>query len=438
MERISNFISKPVSSSLLGLFRVIFGATLLYEIFYYFNIGLIANGLKAPVVLFPYEGFEWITLLPGKIPELLLFSCLIAAACIMFGVIYRIAITFFFFGFSYFFMLDKGLYNNHLYLFILICGLMIFMPADSAYSVSKKNKKLTIPYWTILLLRFQIMVVYFYGGLAKINYDWLVLQEPIKTIFSLNGYTSPFVINFIAYGGLVFDLLIGFLLCWKPSRKIAVIAVLLFNCTNAILFNDIGVFPFFMMGATILFFEPNFFEKWLPLNLSSDKHKKKVISANENIYNLKIGQKGLIGTYIILQLVLPFRGWLITSNPDWYGPGQRFSWRMKIQNRIEKELSYSVFDMENKTILSFDPHTVLTVAQLNTLILDPRMVLRFAHFLGDDAHNKGIKNVEVKAQLKVSYNGRADQFVLDKDKDLLTVSDKATDVVKWVLPLEGK
>ena len=435
MKGISEILSKQVSSSLLGLFRIVFGGCLVYEIFYYFNIGVIAKGLKAPVVLFPYEGFEWITLLPGKAPELLLFLSLIAAFCIMLGIIYKYAITFFFFTFTYFFMLDKGFYNNHLYLFILLCGLMIFMPADSAYSLAKKNKRTTVPYWTILLLRFQLFVVYFYGGLAKINHDWLILKEPVKSIFATQGYSSPLLINFIAYGGLAFDLSIGFLLCWKPTRKIAVLAVLMFNCTNAVLFHDIGVFPFFMIGATMLFFEPDFFEKWLPNTFANDKQKKKMATQNEINTSLSTLHKALIGTYVSLQLLLPFRCLLITSNPNWYGPGQRFSWRMKIQNRVEKELSYAIFDMDSKTILTFDPHTALTVTQINTLIQDPRMILRFAQFLGDDAHKREMKNVKVKAKVLISYNGRTPQLIIDQDKDLLSVTNKGTDIPKWVLPL---
>ncbi len=438
MKRIAEILSTQVSSSLLGLFRAFFGACLVYEIFYYFNIGIIAKGLKAPVVLFPYEGFEWVTLLPGKAPELLLFLSLIAAFCIMLGIIYKYAITFFFFTFTYFFLLDKGFYNNHLYLFILLCGLLIFMPADSAYSLSKKNKKSTVPYWTILLLRFQLFVVYFYGGLAKLNHDWIILKEPIKSIFSTQGYTSPMLINFIAYGGLAFDLSIGFLLFWRPTRTIAVLAVLLFNCTNAFLFHDIGVFPFFMMGATMIFFEPNFFEKWLPVISSNNRQKMKTSSIKKNSSNLSNLQKAFIGTYVSLQLLLPFRSLFITSNPNWYGPGQRFSWRMKIQNRVEKELSYAIFDMDSKKILTFDPHTALTSTQINTLIQDPRIIVRFAHFLADDAQHKGIKNVEVKAKVLISYNGRTPQLIIDQDKDLLTVSTNATEVPQWVLPLAEK
>ncbi len=438
MVNSSSLLTKPVSSSLLGLFRIFFGLCLVYEMVYYFNIGLIPNGLKAPVVLFPYSGFEWVTLLPGKIPEILLFLNLVAAVCITLGVIYRKAIIYFFFSFAYFFLLDKGFYNNHLYLFILLVGLMIFMPADAAYSLSKKKAQATIPYWMILLLRFQLFVVYFYGGLAKIKYDWLVLKEPMHTIFRLNGLDKPLIIDFIAYGGLVFDLTIGFLLCYKPTRKIAVLTVLMFNCSNAFMFNDIGVFPFFMIGATMLFFEPDYAEKWFPINKLKTSKKKNELPIENNNFILKTSVKFILATYVILQLVIPFRGWFITLNPDWYGPGQRFSWRMKMQNRIEKEISFAVFDMDNKSIMTFDPHTVLTTTQLNSLIIDPYMSLRFAQFLGKDAQNKGIKNVEVKGRVMVSFNGRPDQLIYDENLDLLKAPKNVLEVKKWVLPIAEK
>ena len=94
--------------------------------------------------------------------------------------------------------------------------------------------------------------------------------------------------------------------------------------------------------------------------------------------------------------------------------------------------------MDNKSIMTFDPHTVLTTTQLNSLIIDPYMSLRFAQFLGQDAQNKGIKNVEVKGRVMVSFNGRPDQLIYDENLDLLKAPKNIFEVKKWVLPLTVK
>ena len=42
-----------------------------------------------------------------------------------------------------------------------------------------KNWPSTIPFWTYFILRFQFCLVYIFGGIAKLNYDWLH-GHPVK------------------------------------------------------------------------------------------------------------------------------------------------------------------------------------------------------------------------------------------------------------------
>ena len=55
--------------------------------------------------------------------------------------------------------------------------LLTIMPLGAAFSVDAwragKRESATVPIWTIWLLRFQIGVPYFFGGIAKLNPDWL-------------------------------------------------------------------------------------------------------------------------------------------------------------------------------------------------------------------------------------------------------------------------
>ncbi len=61
---------------------------------------------------------------------------------------------------------------------------------------------------------------------------------------------------FFSWGGALFDLSIGFLLLSRRTLPIAFFAILFFNMSNYFLF-DIGVFPFLMIAATLLFDEPD-------------------------------------------------------------------------------------------------------------------------------------------------------------------------------------
>ena len=98
----------------------------------------------------------------------------VLAACVMAGAWYRISATLFFIGFTYVFLLDQARYLNHFY---LISFLMIFIPAHRSFSIDAlRNPKLRsnlVPAWSIWLIRFQVGVPYFFGGIAKSNADWL-------------------------------------------------------------------------------------------------------------------------------------------------------------------------------------------------------------------------------------------------------------------------
>jgi hypothetical protein len=66
---------------------------------------------------------------------------------------------------------------NHFYLFVLLSFLMCFLPANKLWSLDvrqgRQKKASFVPGWTVWLLRFQLAVVFFYGGIAKLNMDWL-------------------------------------------------------------------------------------------------------------------------------------------------------------------------------------------------------------------------------------------------------------------------
>jgi hypothetical protein len=61
--------------------------------------------------------------------------------------------------------------------------LLIFVPAHRAFSLDSRLRPTlrsdTAPAWTLWMLRAQIGIVYFFGGVAKLNGDWLQ-GEPMR------------------------------------------------------------------------------------------------------------------------------------------------------------------------------------------------------------------------------------------------------------------
>ena len=266
-------LSERIDGTSLAIFRIGFGVLMLWELIYLLRIDFVKIFLTTPEVQFTYEYFSFLRPLPEILLDILVVLLMVCCFLIIIGKHYRKAMTGFFIGFTYLFLLDKAYYNNHLYLICLLSFLMIFIPADAHFSsgsMTAKSKK-PVFYWHLLILRLQLVIVYFYGGIAKLNYDWMVSQQPVrilmqdkaKTSFIGDLLSSEPIIYFFTYGGVAFDLLIPFLLFIPRTRVMAVVLALCFNIMNAWLFNDINIFPYFMMLSLILFLDPSNIAKYI-------------------------------------------------------------------------------------------------------------------------------------------------------------------------------
>lgn len=159
-----------------------------------------------------------------------LFGSMLLAIFITLGWYYRISCSLFFLAFTYLFLVEKANYLNHAYLFCWISFVMIFLPANRAASMDVRLKRVSpqhiIPYWPLFLLQFLMGVVYFFGGIAKINFDWLQamplqLWLPSKTSTPIIGglLDDPIAAYVMAYGGVIFDLTVVPLLLFRPTRR---------------------------------------------------------------------------------------------------------------------------------------------------------------------------------------------------------------------------
>jgi len=257
----------PVDAASLAVFRLAFGGLLLWEVWKFFTNGWIARYYVDPAFHFTYYSFEWVRPWPGQWMYVHFLVLGVLAACIALGACYRLAAGLFFLGFSYVFLLEQARYLNHLYLVCLLSFLLAIVPAHRALSfdawLRPHPDSGVVPVWALWLLRFQVAVPYVYGGIAKLNGDWLA-GEPIRSwlversVDSALGawLTQEWLVYSICYGGLLFDLAIVPLLLWRRTRAVALVAALAFHLTNAYLLT-IGIFPWLMIAATLLFLPPD-------------------------------------------------------------------------------------------------------------------------------------------------------------------------------------
>ena len=110
----------------LVLFRISFGAILLWEVTRYVEEDWIRKYWIDPKMNLTYWPFDWVHPLPGDGMYYLFYGLGILSFFILIGFAYRISTLLFFLGFSYQFLLEQTRYLNHFYLIILVAFVMIF------------------------------------------------------------------------------------------------------------------------------------------------------------------------------------------------------------------------------------------------------------------------------------------------------------------------
>ncbi len=457
LERITAALFRPVDIAFLVYFRIVFGGIMLWEVYRFFTHNWISRYYIEPVVHFTYYGFSWIKPWPGRGMYVHFFVLGAAAFCIMIGFCYRIAASIFFVGFTYVFLLEHARYLNHFYLVCLISFLLIFLPANRAASVDSllrpKIRSDTVPAWTLWLLRAQVGIAYFFGGIAKLNRDWLVGGEPMRI------WLSPFiklpvfgpivqnewVVYGFVYGGLFLDLFIVPLLLWRRTRPFAFVAAILFNLMNAIIFS-IGIFPWFMLAASLIFFPPELLRRFVRAIKSSgysgldDDAPEAVQSTllakpevNSPLMPFQRRTLGLLAAYLAVQIVMPLRHYAYPGNVSWTEEGHNFSWHMKLRTKGGRS-TFTVVHPQSGQQWTVDPAQYLPQWQLIKMSTKPDLIVQFAHFLAEEKKRQGYDNVEVRAKSMASLNGRQQQLMIDPAVDLTKV-EVGLLPARWILPL---
>lgn len=386
-----------------------------------------------------YDFFEWVHLPSGDVLAAVFVTLVVSSALFTMGIWYRLAAIIQFLGMAYCFLIEKSMYNNHYYLFILLSFLMIFLKADTQLAL-KKQASNTIPYWQVLAIRLQLFILYFYGGIAKLNYDWLVNAQPVKTWLPdmLGGYYDQLSVEalnvvayFIAYSGLLIDLSVGFMLLSNKWKWSAFIVLILFHSSNMLMFN-IGYFPVFGILSLAVFLNEKELTKIFPPNGMSN--------LEQSVKYVRLVTYSFI-LWFALQALIPLRHWLLPGKVQWEMNGYLFSWFMKLNDsapllRFEVELPGSLdrFTFEMNQLSE-------TPMQRNYIAAYPFVAVQFAldieDFLKRENQVKG--DIKVFCDSYVSLNGREFQRKLDPTVDLtaleLSKISKYLTYHDWIIPL---
>ncbi|MBX2928057.1 MAG: HTTM domain-containing protein [Saprospiraceae bacterium] len=440
MERLRHFLQRPENAANLAIFRIGYGIIMSLQLFQFAR--LLQSDYWINGIHISYVGLEFIPALPIPIQYVIVCSGIIAAILVAAGLFFRPAIVILTLSFGYFFFLDKILFNNHYYLFFLLGFLLWFTNADRRFSLRAGSRqgtssRTTVPNWQYLILQLQVFIVFFYGGLAKINEEWLFSSLTVKMVErSLGNFESlEFAGRALAWSGMLFDLFIGFLLIWRPTRNFALVAVLLFNFINGIvLFDDIGYFPYAMILACFtLFGARDFIDKRFFVQ-SKTKSKKSLRQsvADPATTNTPRWIAGVLGLYFIFQLTFPLRHYLIEGNPEWTGQGHHFAWRMK---SFTKQVVMQFMAFDKATGQPIGPLKVEMTPKLKHRFgIYPHNIWHVGQVLSKRMEEEGRSDVRVGVLCKVSMNGAPAQYVIDPLADLGAVKYRPMGKNDWIFP----
>lgn len=413
-----------VSIAPLVTFRVFFGAIMFVSILRFWLNGWIEIQFIQPILHFKYFGFAWLPE-PSAWGYYALFALLAFSALgIALGAFYRWSAVAFFLAFTYIELIDVSYYLNHYYFVSLVALIIIFLPAHKSLSVDvwrgKTIKTLKVNALSINILKFQLALVYVFAGIAKLNADWLFEAMPLAIWLPAQDQL-PFVGSLFQYkatayafswAGAIYDLTIPFFLLFGRTRWMAYAAVVVFHLLTWSLF-QIGMFPFIMMGATLIFFSADF-HSWLQrpfvgLNKTSTLDETSALNGFKWVHLP-------VAAFMLFQLTFPFRHLLYEGNMFWHEQGYRFGWRVMLMEKA----GYAQFKIEDKDGRTMEVRNAdfLTPVQEKMMSTQPDLMIQYAHFLKAYYQSEGISAEGVYASVYVTMNGQSSRLFIDSKVNL--------------------
>ncbi len=408
--------------------------------------GWIEKFYITPKFHFTYYGFEWIKPI-GQYTYGLFVISMIASLLVMIGYRYKWAILIFFLSFTYIELMDKATYLNHYYFISVLSFLLIFLPANSYFSFDAyRNVKLRyefVPQWTIDVIKMLLGIVYLYAGLAKLNSDWIIHALPLK-LWLTSSYGVPVIGAMLkeswvhyafSWGGAVYDLTIPFLLYFDKTRSWAFAFVVLFHILTRMLF-PIGMFPFIMIIATLIFFNSTFHRSLLrrlslllKLDISLFNNQKSWAETSVHWKNLRMT---IVSIFLAIQLLVPFRYLLYPGNLFWAEQGYRFSWRVMLMEKTGS-VNFKIVDGQSKKRFFVQNNDFLNSFQEKQMSTQPDMILEYAHLLEKHFKSQGHQNIEIYVDSYAALNGRASRRFIDPEVDLTKINNSLKHK-DWILP----
>jgi vitamin K-dependent gamma-carboxylase len=412
-----------VDGASLAVFRIglgLIGALLIARLWWN---GWLSSLYAAPVNHLRYPGLSWIPEVPGEAVFVVASVAFLGAVALAVGWHHRVGAGLFAGSFGWLEATEATTYLNHYWLLTYLFVLAAFLPLSAAFSLRARGEgEVLVPIGSVWLLRGQIVLVYFYAGVAKLRGDWLLEAMPLRIWLPARAdlpvvgvvLDDPATAMVLAWAGLAFDLTVGFALLHRKVRSWAFAAVVGFHLATWLLFPSIGIFPLAMIVVTLIFFDPDWPRRF---QLSSRRlPASSRPTGRPRVVEWGRGATALAALWLAVQLFLPLRHFLMAGDAVLTGEGYRFAWNVLAAERAAS-VSFRVSDIAAGTTWIDDATDLYSPTQIRVAASEPDLILQMAHAVAVAWRTSG-QVIEVRADAFVSINGRPEQRLIDPSVDL--------------------
>ncbi len=344
----------------------------------------------------PYPLFSWVPVPAEPGMHVLVAALGVSGILMAAGAFYRLTsvTTFLLWGWLYVAESMRTYWRSDYYLDVLLLFLLMWMPAERCFSVDawRRRRRLArgegagspteegvILFWPVFLLRAQLVLAYTYAGVTKFSADWLLDAAPVRWFLARPAVAETFrhalppalfhslesLIHSVGFAyaiswiGMLFDLSVGFLLLGRRTRVLGLVLMTVFHLTNHFLiFSDIAWFPLVGITTSWIFLDPGWpaaCVRWLrrPRIRHPDirwliggmlllpgvggflgwRSRPLTIRVARPEVRLPRWVPGFVAIWMVLQVLIPIRGWFIAGDDRFTWEGLSFAWRLKADTR---------------------------------------------------------------------------------------------------------
>jgi hypothetical protein len=418
--------SVSVDGSSLAVVRIVVGVIGVISMIRIVAYGWIDSLYVDPDRHFSYPGFGWVQP-PGRIGMYALVIVVgVAAGVVAVGRRFRPALVVFLVGFGWIELIDVTTYLNHYWFLTLVGAVMLVAPMDAALVPGRRRRPVRVMW--VWVLRGHLTLVYTFAGLAKLHADWLVHAQPLRLWLPARAdvpaigplLAEPSTAYLLSWAGAVFDCTVVAALLWRRTRPFAWVGLVSFHVATWVLF-PIGVFPWLMIGASTVFFDPD----W-PVRVRARLTRRSEIAharvdawasgpSPGTVEPIRGWKLALLAMWCAAMVLVPLRHHVIPGDARWTTEGYRFAWNVLLTER-GADVEFRVVRADGVSWVESGAD-LYTPSQWKVMSSDPELIRQAAHVIADRHRDTGT-DVAVHADVFVSLDGRPAQRLVDPNVDL--------------------